>query len=56
MDLSVKRIGELIDWRIRLHQYVMGLVAVVFLAIYGRAVCPFINGIEVINWSGSGGV
>jgi adenylate cyclase len=47
MDLSVKQIGGLIDWRMRLHQYVIGLVAVVFLAIYGRAVCPFINGIKV---------
>ncbi len=38
---------NLIDWRVRLHQHVLGLVAVVFLAIYGRLVCPFINGLKL---------
>lgn len=47
MESSVKRIGDLIDWPVRLHQYAIGLVAVVFLAIYGRAVCPFISGIKI---------
>ena len=38
---------ELIDARTRLHQHAIGLIAVVFLAIYGRLVCPFINGLGV---------
>ncbi len=37
----------LIDWRLRLHQHAIGLAAVFFLAIYGRLVCPFINGIGI---------
>lgn len=41
------RLTALIDWPIRLHQHAIGLVAVAFLAIYGRAVCPFINGIKI---------
>jgi class 3 adenylate cyclase len=38
---------DLVDWRVRLHQHALGLVAVVFLAIYGRLVCPFINGLKL---------
>jgi adenylate cyclase len=45
--VTVGRINDLIDWPVRLHQYVIGLAAMIFLAIYGRAVCPFINGIKV---------
>jgi adenylate cyclase len=47
LEAASKGIGELFTWRIRLHQYGMGLLAALFLAIYGRAVCPFINGIKV---------
>ena len=43
----VERLTDLIDWPMRLHQHAIGLMAVAFLAIYGRAVCPFINGIEI---------
>ena len=43
----VERLTDLIDWPTRIHQHLIGLVAVTFLAIYGRAVCPFINGIKV---------
>ena len=42
-----RRLTDLIDWPTRLHQHAIGLVAVAFLAIYGRAVCPFINGIRI---------
>ncbi len=44
---EVNRLTDLIDWPLRLHLHVIGLVAVAFLAIYGRAVCPFINGIKI---------
>ncbi len=47
MELALKRIDELIDWRIRAHQFAIGLTALVFLTVYGRAVCPFINGVNV---------
>ena len=43
----VERLTDLIDWPTRIHQHLIGLVAVTFLAIYGRAVCPFINGIKI---------
>ncbi len=38
---------NLVDWRVRLHQHARGLLAMAFLAIYGRLVCPFINGIRL---------
>ncbi len=46
-NTAVESLTDLIDWPTRLHQHAIGLVAVVFLAIYGRAVCPFINGIKI---------
>lgn len=46
-QVALGRIGDLVDWPVRVHQYLIGITAVVFLAIYGRAVCPFINGIKV---------
>ena len=44
---------DLIDWRMRARQVAIGLVAVVFLTIYGRAVCPFINGVGVAEIAGN---
>lgn len=38
---------NLVDLPLRLHLHGTGLVAVAFLAIYGRLVCPFINGIRL---------
>ncbi len=43
----VERLTDLIDWPTRIHQHLIGLVAVTFLAIYGCAVCLFINGIKI---------
>ena len=43
----VSSLRELLDVPARLHQHAIGLVAVGFLAIYGRLVCPFIAGIQV---------
>jgi adenylate cyclase len=37
----------LVDLRTRLQLHATGIVAVAFLAIYGRLVCPFINGIRL---------
>ncbi|MEQ1518345.1 MAG: adenylate/guanylate cyclase domain-containing protein [Usitatibacteraceae bacterium] len=44
---TVERLTDLIDLPTRIHQHAIGLVAVTFLAIYGRSVCPFINGIKI---------
>jgi hypothetical protein len=37
-------LSDLFDGRTRAHQLATGLIAVFFLAIYGRLVCPFIDG------------
>lgn len=44
---------DLVDWRVRLQQHATGLVAVVFLTIYARAVCPFINGVAMAEVAGN---
>jgi len=38
---------QLVDWRVRAHQYATSAFAVVFLAIYARLVCPFISGLRL---------
>ena len=50
---SAFTLRDLIDWRLRLQQHAIGLVAVVFLTIYGRAVCPFINGVGMVEVAGN---
>jgi class 3 adenylate cyclase/GAF domain-containing protein len=40
-------LSDLVDGRARAHQIAVGLLAVVFLTIYGRLVCPFIDGVKV---------
>jgi len=55
---TVPDLRDLVDWRLRLrlHQHAIGVVAVVFLTIYGRAVCPFINGVGVLELVGNLGL
>jgi len=43
----IHSLKSLVDLPTRLHQHAIGLAAVAFLAIYGRLVCPFINGITI---------
>jgi hypothetical protein len=40
-------LSDLLDGRARAHQLATGMLAVVFLTIYGRLVCPFIDGVKV---------
>ncbi|QJR12192.1 hypothetical protein DSM104443_03277 [Usitatibacter rugosus] len=40
---------QLVDWRVRTHQYATSAFAVVFLAIYARLVCPFISGLRLTD-------
>jgi adenylate cyclase len=40
---------QLVDWRVRAHQYATSAFAVVFLAIYARLVCPFISGLRLAD-------
>lgn len=47
--VPVSSLRDLLDVPARLHQHAIGLVAVGFLAIYGRLVCPFIAGIQVAD-------
>lgn len=44
---AIPTLRHLVDLPLRLHLHGTGLVAVAFLAIYGRLVCPFINGIRL---------
>lgn len=38
-----------VDVRMRIRMHLIAAVAVVFLSIYGRLVCPFVNGIDVVR-------
>src|SRR5262245_26855215 len=40
-------LSDLVDGRTRAQQIATGLLAVIFLAIYGRLVCPFIDGVKI---------
>jgi adenylate cyclase len=40
-------LNDLVDGRTRAHQLAVGLLAMFFLVIYGRLVCPFIDSVKV---------